>query len=186
MRRRGSSCTTRRMGFGPDRDTSCAGARLCSGRAGACSRWAARRRPPRGSAGPGRSSRTWEPAPSPQKRMPSCNGPRAPAPESAPRSMAAWRWRNVPLPEPHLVGLGTGIALDVIVGGRLFSAAWVGHASGWPLVAAGIGLAAWAVAAAGPVDLERPGTVVASGPYAWTRNPMYLGWSLLYVGVALI
>ncbi len=100
--------------------------------------------------------------------------------------MAAWRWRNVPLPEPHLVGLGTGIALDVIVGGRLFSAAWVGHASGWPLVAAGIGLAAWAVAAAGPVDLERPGTVVASGPYAWTRNPMYLGWSLLYVGVALI
>ena len=36
------------------------------------------------------------------------------------------------------------------------------------------------------VELERPNQVVDSGPYAFSRNPMYLAWTVGYVGVALV
>jgi protein-S-isoprenylcysteine O-methyltransferase Ste14 len=42
------------------------------------------------------------------------------------------------------------------------------------------------VRAAAGVDLERPDQLVDSGPYAHSRNPMYVAWTLGYLGVALI
>jgi protein-S-isoprenylcysteine O-methyltransferase Ste14 len=36
------------------------------------------------------------------------------------------------------------------------------------------------------VRLSRPTTVIATtGPYRWTRNPMYLGMALIYAGLAI-
>ena len=58
--------------------------------------------------------------------------------------------------------------------------------AGWTLVGAGVAISASAVRAASEVDLERPSTLISSGPYAISRNPMYVGWTLLYLGVALI
>lgn len=63
---------------------------------------------------------------------------------------------------------------------RLYSGA------GWPLVGAGVAISASAVRAASDVDLERPSTLISGGPYAISRNPMYLGWTSLYLGGALI
>jgi protein-S-isoprenylcysteine O-methyltransferase Ste14 len=104
----------------------------------------------------------------------------------SPRTDAhAWRWGNIPIPEAHLAGLGTGI-LQVVRPWSLPWPAWVGHACGWPLLLAGLWLGAWAVRAAGRVDLERPNQLVDRGPYALSRNPMYLAWTLGYVGVALV
>jgi protein-S-isoprenylcysteine O-methyltransferase Ste14 len=99
---------------------------------------------------------------------------------------AVWRWGNVPLPEAHLVGLGAGLLLDAISRWRLGWPAWVGHALGWPLIAAGLALAVWAVRAAAEVDLDRPDRVVRAGPYAVGRNPMYVAWTLLYVGISFV
>jgi protein-S-isoprenylcysteine O-methyltransferase Ste14 len=42
------------------------------------------------------------------------------------------------------------------------------------------------VRAASDVDLERPSTLISAGPYAISRNPMYVGWTLLYLGSALV
>ena len=98
----------------------------------------------------------------------------------------SWRWANVPLPETHLVGLGAGILLHAVAPWRLPWAAWVGRASGWPLLVAGVGLGAWAVRAAGRVSLERPDQLVREGPFAFSRNPMYVAWTLGYLGVALV
>jgi protein-S-isoprenylcysteine O-methyltransferase Ste14 len=98
----------------------------------------------------------------------------------------AWRWGNIPIPEAHLVGLGMGILLQVVRPWPLPWPAWVGHGCGWPLLLAGLWLGAWAVRAAGRVDLERPNQLVDSGPYALSRNPMYFAWTLGYVGVALV
>jgi protein-S-isoprenylcysteine O-methyltransferase Ste14 len=42
------------------------------------------------------------------------------------------------------------------------------------------------VRAAAGVDLERPNQLVASGPYAYGRNPMYVAWTAGYMGVALV
>lgn len=99
---------------------------------------------------------------------------------------SAWRWGNVPLPETYLVGLGAGILLQVIASWRLSWPAWIGHACGWPLILAGLWLAAWGMRAAGDVDLERPDQLVRSGPYAFSRNPMYIASTLVYVGIALV
>jgi protein-S-isoprenylcysteine O-methyltransferase Ste14 len=98
---------------------------------------------------------------------------------------SAWRWGNVPLPEAHLVGLGAGIVLQATTSWRLAWPAWIGHAGGWPLLLAGLWLATWAVRATAHVDLERPNQLVLGGPYAFSRNPMYVAWTLVYVGIAL-
>jgi protein-S-isoprenylcysteine O-methyltransferase Ste14 len=99
---------------------------------------------------------------------------------------AAWRWANVPLPQAHVVGLGAGFLLQLIASWRLFWSFWIGHAFGWPLILAGLWLAAWAVRAAADVDLERPDQLVRRGPYTFSRNPMYVAWTVVYVGVALV
>jgi protein-S-isoprenylcysteine O-methyltransferase Ste14 len=102
------------------------------------------------------------------------------------RESAGWRWGNVPLPETYLVGLGAGILLQVITPWTPYWPAWIGHAVGWPLILAGVWLATWAVRAAADLDLERTDQLVRSGPYARSRNPMYLAWTLVYVGIALV
>lgn len=45
---------------------------------------------------------------------------------------------------------------------------------------------AWAVRAAGDVEVADPAALVRAGPYAFSRNPMYAGWTLLYVGFAFL
>jgi protein-S-isoprenylcysteine O-methyltransferase Ste14 len=99
---------------------------------------------------------------------------------------STWRWGNVPLPEAHLVGLGAGFLIQLIASWMLPWPSWIGHAFGWPLILAGLWLAAWAVRTAADVELERPNQLVRSGPYAFSRNPMYVAWTLAYVGIALV
>jgi protein-S-isoprenylcysteine O-methyltransferase Ste14 len=54
------------------------------------------------------------------------------------------------------------------------------------MILTGLWLGVSAVRAAAGVDLERPNQLVDSGPYAFSRNPMYLAWTVGYVGVALV
>ena len=98
----------------------------------------------------------------------------------------SWRWGNIPIPEAHLGGLGTGVLLQVVTPWSLPGPAWVGQACGWPLTLAGLWLGAWAVRAAAGVHLGRPDQLVDRGPYAYSRNPMYVAWTLGYVGIALV
>lgn len=54
------------------------------------------------------------------------------------------------------------------------------------LLFSGTAIGAWATWAAGTTDLEDPSRLVTKGPYAMSRNPMYVSWSLTYVGCALL
>jgi len=72
--------------------------------------------------------------------------------------------------------------------GALFT---VEQALGWVLVVAGIVLAMWGAltfrrARTGIVPITPATTIVAEGPYRFTRNPMYLAMTVAYLGATLI
>lgn len=63
--------------------------------------------------------------------------------------------------------------------------------AGMVLLALGIGTLAWGLAtllrARTSVMPHRPASrLVSGGPYRFTRNPMYLGMTLVYLGLALV
>ena len=74
---------------------------------------------------------------------------------------------------------------------RFFPEWWIGHAAGWPLVAAGVLLSAWSIrtmfrANEDPDPYKPTGTIVDHGPYAFSRNPIYASFNLVYVGTAFV
>jgi protein-S-isoprenylcysteine O-methyltransferase Ste14 len=97
-----------------------------------------------------------------------------------------WKWSNVPIPEAHLAGLIVGIILQFIYPLYIYLQPWLRHVLGWPAVGAGIALAGWAVLATADMDIASPSGIVTSGPFAFSRNPMYVGWSMLSLGIALV
>lgn len=98
----------------------------------------------------------------------------------------AWRWRNVPIPEPHVAGLVVGVALYAFMPRQAFADPQLLRIVGWTSIGAGILLGTWAVRAAGDTDVEDPSELVTSGPFAFSRNPMYVAWTAVYVGVAFV
>jgi protein-S-isoprenylcysteine O-methyltransferase Ste14 len=85
-----------------------------------------------------------------------------------------------------MAGILVSGVLHLIRPWRLYESKRPYRGAGWTLVGAGVAISASAVRAASEVDLERPSTLISSGPYAISRDPMYVGWTLLYLGVALI
>lgn len=96
-----------------------------------------------------------------------------------------WRWTNFPLPEAHLILGAAGVVLGFI---WPLALGWDGL---WPpiigfvLIGIGIGLMIWATSTAGRVLLAAPDQLVTNGPYRISRHPMYLSWTLVYLGLML-
>jgi protein-S-isoprenylcysteine O-methyltransferase Ste14 len=91
-------------------------------------------------------------------------------------------WERLPLPAEHAVPMLAGLVLQrVTTTGRLPSAV---RPAGLPLVVAGTLLNAWAVAVRGGFSREQE-PLTTGGPYDWSRNPMYVGWTLIHLGVGL-
>ena len=95
------------------------------------------------------------------------------------------RLSNVPIPEPHVAALVGAAAMHLVLPLRLPVSARIGRLVGGPMLAFGIGLAAWAVDSAGETNVERNEALVTDGAYAASRNPMYAGWSAAVLGLAL-
>jgi len=94
-----------------------------------------------------------------------------------------------PPPLVYLAGLGGGLLFDWLVPGYGLPGG-VLQVVGLGLVPAGVALLAWAVVtmrrARTAVNPYKPSSaVVATGPYRFTRNPIYLADAVLYVGLSL-
>ena len=97
-----------------------------------------------------------------------------------------WRWANAPVPEAHVAGLLVGLILHAVRPRRLFEDRAHGRTAGWMCIAVGLAGIWWAVRAVGDQHVDRPAALVTTGPYAFSRNPMYVAWTALYAGIALV
>ena len=102
---------------------------------------------------------------------------------------------GVPVPPPLLFVFGflAGLLADGVVPVGLFGSARreIAVIGGWGAIAAGLLVMVWGLA-----TFLRPRTavmphlpasrLVTSGPYRFSRNPMYVGLTLTYVGLALL
>lgn len=76
-------------------------------------------------------------------------------------------------------------------GMELVAHGWYQHL-GWPVVLAGAGMIAWCARSfvmrgrGTPAPFAPPSSLVVTGPFKWTRNPMYLGIVLMIGGEALL
>jgi protein-S-isoprenylcysteine O-methyltransferase Ste14 len=64
----------------------------------------------------------------------------------------------------------------------------MGHTVGWPVIVLGVLFGVWAVreVEAADVNVESPDNLVTTGPYAISRNPMYVAWTIIVVGTTLV
>jgi protein-S-isoprenylcysteine O-methyltransferase Ste14 len=89
------------------------------------------------------------------------------------------------------LGLGYLLTRYVRIGRRAFEPSMLGLAVGLAFIAAGLVLADLAIRrfrlAGTSVAPGKPATkLVTDGPYRVTRNPIYVGFVLIYFGVALV
>lgn len=97
------------------------------------------------------------------------------------------------LAPPPLIYAGA-LGLGLLASRRFptpFSSRRIARLLGWPMIATGIGIAELGALEFGRVGTNvnpyKPTTALAQdGPYRFTRNPGYLGATLIYVGISLL
>ena len=97
-----------------------------------------------------------------------------------------WKWVNIPIPESYVLALVAGVLLQFLKPYAITTVQWLVRVIGAPLLLAGLVLVGWSVAAAGEVSLEKPTVLLTSGPYRFSRNPMYVAWTSISLGLALL
>lgn len=97
-----------------------------------------------------------------------------------------WRWENVPIPKPHVLGLIGSVAFHLYRPWRITENRRLVQVVGWPLIGTSVLVIGWAVRTIGDTAVEMPPALISDGPYAFSRNPMYVAWTALYVGISLV
>jgi len=100
---------------------------------------------------------------------------------------------NVTIKPPilFLAFLILGVALRFIIKFPIFSQSAIGYVTGGLLIILGVLLAGWAVKTFKKLG-ETPHhgkpihKIVDSGPFKFTRNPMYLSLTFIYIGLSMI
>lgn len=97
-----------------------------------------------------------------------------------------FRWVNFPIPEAYVIGIIAGWVVDFFFPLKLFEFSRTGISMGIPVVLIGLGLCVWSVIEAGRMEVAAPNALLTGGPYGLSRNPMYVGWALIHLGIAFL
>lgn len=90
-------------------------------------------------------------------------------------------WDHSPLPLETIAGIAVAVLMQYAQPLRL--PAWT-QSTGWTVACGGLALVVTATRERGPGSLEEPGTLVTRGLHGRSRNPMYLGFIVVQVGLA--
>jgi protein-S-isoprenylcysteine O-methyltransferase Ste14 len=101
-------------------------------------------------------------------------------------NMRDFNWSNIPIPESHVVPLVVGVVLHVWLPLKLFEITWLKYVLGWPLLLLGGLYATWATVTISSIDISRPTRIIDTGPYKFSRNPIYVAWTLIYIGITIL
>jgi protein-S-isoprenylcysteine O-methyltransferase Ste14 len=94
-------------------------------------------------------------------------------------------WKNFPIPETIIIPLLTGLAIDYFFPQKLFQLTNPTLLIAAFLFVAGLLLMFWAFFNAGKLDVSSPDTLLTSGPFALSRNPMYVSWLIIHFAAFL-
>lgn len=104
----------------------------------------------------------------------------------AQESSRRWRVGNIPVPESHLIGIAAAVGLHRLRPAAVRATAARRSVIGLTLIAAATVLISRSLTVAGQVDLDRPRVLLTTGPYAISRNPMYVGWAMIHLGIGVL
>jgi protein-S-isoprenylcysteine O-methyltransferase Ste14 len=86
------------------------------------------------------------------------------------------------LPEENIIAISVGL---IAQRARPLSSPRMLRNLGWALLIVGIAFNVAAIRDRGPGSIDEPTRLVTAGVHARTRNPMYLGWSAIHIGIGL-
>lgn len=84
-----------------------------------------------------------------------------------------------------MLGIAAGVVLHRVRPWTLPGSRPLHRLVGCSLIVSGTWVVGLSLHTAGSTDVERPDRVLTTGPYALTRNPMYIGWALLHLGIGV-
>jgi protein-S-isoprenylcysteine O-methyltransferase Ste14 len=91
-------------------------------------------------------------------------------------------WDRLPLPWQPVGGLALGAFLQRTT--PIWLPRWL-RVPGALLALTGATCVGLATRERGPGSLDEPLELVTSGTHGWSRNPMYVGWAAVHIGLAL-
>ena len=95
--------------------------------------------------------------------------------------------KNFPIPEYHLALLIIGLGLHFWPSTELsFATGNIPTVVGLLCVISALAISLWSAVAFGEDASDQPSRLRTTGPYRISRNPMYLSWSLMIVGLSCI
>lgn len=95
-------------------------------------------------------------------------------------------WEYTPVPWPHVTGIVVGNALHARRPWRITRYRNISRIGGLALIGWGVFVNGWAISSVAENIGREELQLVTTGPYSFSRHPMYTGWTMLYAGFALL